>query len=140
MRALRCRQHSHGVRRLAALEAVCSSFGTTREAVWRRCGPVADKRQAEALVQGAATDIHAFYRRRVPAPCTAEMPLVVSVDAKGIVMRPGALRDATRKAAARRQATFRTRLASGDKTNRKRMAEAIPKLRALIDNGDFDAY
>ena len=80
------------------------------------------KRQAEALVQGAAAGIDACCRRRVPAPCTAEMLLVVSVDARGIVMRPDALREAIRKAAARKERTFRTRLTAGEKTNRKRMA------------------
>ena len=47
---------------------------------------------------------------------------MVSVDAKGIVMCPDALRDATRKAAARKETTFRTRLTTGEKANRKRVA------------------
>jgi hypothetical protein len=54
-------------------------------------------------------------------PCTAGTLLVISADAKGIVMRPGALRPATAKAAAR-QSRMRTRLAAGEKPNRKRMA------------------
>jgi hypothetical protein len=70
---------------------------------------------------GAATDIAAFYAARVPVPCTASTLLVISADAKGIVMRPGALRPATAKAAARR-GRMRTRLAAWEKPNRKRMA------------------
>jgi hypothetical protein len=48
---------------------------------------------------------------------------VLSVDGKGIVMRPDALREPTRKAAACKGANrYRTRLASGEKQGRKRMA------------------
>jgi hypothetical protein len=46
---------------------------------------------------------------------------VLSADCKGIVMRPGALRAATAKAAAR-LGKMRTRLSAGEKPNRKRMA------------------
>jgi hypothetical protein len=46
---------------------------------------------------------------------------VVSADCKGIVMRPGALRAATAKAAAK-LGKLRTRLSAGEKPNRKRMA------------------
>jgi len=90
-------------------------------AITRRCGPVIGKRQVEQAVVNAATDIAAFYAARVPVPCTASTLLVISADAKGIVMRPGALRPATAKAAAR-QGRMRTRLAAGEKPNRKRMA------------------
>src|SRR5712691_10123861 len=72
-------------------------------------------------VVAAASDITAFYAARIPVPCTAKTLLVLSADAKGIVMRPGALRAATAKAAAR-QGKMRTRLAAGEKPNRKRMA------------------
>ena len=66
-------------------------------------------------------DIAAFYAARIPVPCTASTLLVISADAKGIVMRPEALRPATAKAAAR-QGRMRTRLAAGEKPSRKRMA------------------
>src|SRR6266511_5999356 len=58
-------------------------------------------------------------------PCAAEAAtvLVVSVDGKGVVMRPEALREATRQAAeAKGPGPYRTRLASGEKPARKRMA------------------
>ncbi|WP_331743078.1 hypothetical protein OG762_47045 (plasmid) [Streptomyces sp. NBC_01136] len=87
----------------------------------RRCGPVIGKRQVEDLLVQAAVDIDAFYRARIPAPCTANTLLVLSADGKGIVMRPDALRPTTQKAAAR-LGLFRTRLASGEKSGRKRMA------------------
>jgi hypothetical protein len=62
---------------------------------------------------------------RVPVPCTSEVLLVLRADGKGIVMRPEGLRPANRKAAAgkkRGRSVFRTRLASGEKPCRKRMA------------------
>jgi hypothetical protein len=112
---------SHALARLAAAEAARGSFEAAHAAITRRCGPVIGKRQVEQAVVSAATDIAAFYAARVPVPCTASTLLVISADAKGIVMRPGALRPATAKAAAR-QGRMRTRLAAGEKPSRKRMA------------------
>ncbi len=48
----------------------------------------------------------------------------MSADCKGIVMRPGALRAATAKAAAK-LGKMRTRLSAGEKPNRKRMAALV---------------
>jgi hypothetical protein len=132
-------RHSHGLRRLAVLEAVRGSFDAATAAITRRCGKVVGKRQVEQLVVAAAADIDAFYRHQVPAPATAEVLLVASVDGKGIVMRPDALRPATGAAAARRKGIFRTRLAPGEKPARKRMAalgtvyDAVPAVRRPHD-------
>jgi hypothetical protein len=132
-------RHSHGLRRLAALEAVRGSFDAATAAVTRRCGKVAGKRQVEQLVLAAATDVDAFYRARIPVPATAEVLLVLSVDGKGIVMRPDALRPATAKAAANHRSVFRTRLTAGEKPARKRMAtlgtvyDAVPAVRRPHD-------
>jgi hypothetical protein len=115
-------RHSHGLARLAVAEAVRGSFDTARTAITARCGKVAGKRQLEQLVQWAAADIDAFYAQMTPVPRTAEELLVLSVDGKGIAMIPRALRPAAQKAAARRTTVFRTRLASGEKNCRKRMA------------------
>lgn len=116
-------RHSLGLRRLAVLEAVRGSYDQALEAVGRHCGtrPLG-KRQAEQLVRAAAVDIAAFSAARTPAPAAHTTLLVLSVDGKGIVMLPGHLREATRKAAERATRTFRTRLSAGEKTGRKRMA------------------
>jgi hypothetical protein len=114
-------RHSHALARLAALEAVRGSFETAHAAVAGRCGPVIGKRQIGQAVVNAAADIAAFYAARIPVPCTASTLLVLSADSKGVVMRPGALRPATARAAAR-QGKMRTRLTAGEKPNRKRMA------------------
>jgi hypothetical protein len=114
-------RHSHSLAKLAAIEAARGSFGAAHDAIARRCGNVIGKRQLEQAVTGAAADILAFYAARVPEPCTSETLVVLSADCKGIVMRPGALRAATAKAAAR-LGKMRTRLSAGEKPNRKRMA------------------
>jgi hypothetical protein len=115
-------RHSHGLARAAVTEAVRGSFDQAKTGIEARCGPVIGKRQLEQLVGSAAVDIDAFYAQQIPLPRTADDLLVISVDGKGVVMRPEALRPATKKAAARHKSTFRTRLASGEKPCRKRMA------------------
>jgi hypothetical protein len=114
-------RHSHTLAKLAALEAARGSFDAAREAIARRCGPVIGKRQLKESVVRSAADIPAFYAARLPEPCTASVLLIMQADCKGIVMRPGALRAATAKAAAK-PGKMRTRLAAGEKPNRKRMA------------------
>ncbi|MFD7874464.1 ISKra4 family transposase [Streptomyces sp. NPDC059766] len=115
-------RHSTGLRRLAVTEAVRGSFDQAHQAVERRCGNVLGKRRLEELVVAAAIDIDGFYQAKIPVPCSREMPLVVQVDGKGVVMRPEALREATRRAAEKAASGHRCRLAPGEKPNRKRMA------------------
>ncbi|WP_328508493.1 ISKra4 family transposase [Streptomyces mirabilis] len=115
-------RHSMGLRRLAVTEAVRGSFDQAHDAVERRCGKVLGKRRLDELVVAAAVDVDDFYRTRIPVPCSREMPLVVQVDGKGVVMRPEALREATRRAATKAATGHRGRLAPGEKPNRKRMA------------------
>ncbi|OIJ99075.1 ISKra4 family transposase [Streptomyces monashensis] len=115
-------RHSAGLRRLAVREAVRGSFDQAHDAIERRCGNVLGKRRLEELVVAAAVDVDTFYRTRIPIPCSREMPLVIQVDGKGVVMRPEALREPTRRAAAKAATAHRGRLAPGEKPNRKRMA------------------
>jgi hypothetical protein len=117
-------RHSHSLAKLAAIEAARGSFGAAHDAVTRRCGPVIGKRQLEESVVQAAADIPAFYAARIPEPCTPGTLLILSADCKGVVMRPGALRAATAKAA-ERLGKMRTRLTAGEKPNRKRMAALV---------------
>lgn len=85
-------------------------------------------------------DIDAFYDALVPAPCTDATPLILSVDGKGVVIRREALREDTAKAAAAKGGNaMKTRLASGEKHGRKRMAtlgavyDADPAPRTVDD-------
>jgi hypothetical protein len=131
-------RHSHSLAKLAAIEAARGSFGAAHDAIARRCGNVIGKRQLEQAVVSASADIPAFYAARVPEPRTRETLVVLSADCKGIVMRPGALRAATARAAAR-LGKMRTRLSAGEKPNRKRMAclvtvyDAVPAERRPHD-------
>ena len=117
-------RHSHTLAKLAALEAARGSFDAAHAAIARRCGPVIGKRQLEESVVHSASDIPAFYAARIPEPCTPQVLLIMQADCKGIAMRMEALRAATAKAAAK-LGKMRTRLASGEKPNRKRMAALV---------------
>jgi hypothetical protein len=116
--------HSHGLRRLAAVEAARGSFDATVEAIERNTGTRLAKRQAEELVERAAQDFDAFYDRPESAEAAASEKdlLVLSLDGKGIVMRHEHLREATRKAAESAQHKLERRLSKGEKRDRKRMA------------------
>ena len=117
-------KHSHGIKKMAALCAARGSFQDAAEAVRAHTGATIGKRQVEELAVDAARDIEAYYAALVPEPTTPASVLVLSLDGKGIVIRTEALRPETARAAARKGAnTYRTRLASGEKNGRKRMAE-----------------
>jgi hypothetical protein len=114
-------KHSHGLRKLAAVEATRGSFDQTVQAIGRATGVGLGRRQVQALTAAAASDVDQFYTDRQPPSGTDDDVLVLSCDGKGIVMRPEALRDLTRKAATSRK--LATRLSKGEKRHRKRMAE-----------------
>lgn len=116
-------QHSHGLRRLAAIEASRGSFDAAVAAVERATGQRLGKRQVEGLAQRSACDFDAFYAGRQPPAGDPGDVLVLSCDGKGVVMRSDALRPPTRDAAAKATPKLATRLSRGEKRNRKRMAE-----------------
>jgi hypothetical protein len=116
-------KHSHGLRKLAAVEAARGSVEAAGDAVARATGVRIGKRQLEELARRAAGHVEAFYLHRVISPAPEAWPLVLTFDGKGIVMLPEALRPATAKAAAAAQGKLATRLSPGEKNGRKRMAE-----------------
>src|SRR6266571_585819 len=115
--------YSHGLRKLAAVEAARGSHEAACAAIARATGVVIGKRQAEELARRAAAHVEGFYLWRVIRPAPDGWPLVLTFDGKGIVMLPGALRPATAKAAAAAEGKLATRLSPGEKNGRKRMAE-----------------
>ena len=116
-------KHSHGIRKIAAVESARGSFQDASAAITRAAGVRVGKRQVEELSMRAATDVDAFYAARRPGPAADEVLLALQFDGKGIVMRPEALREATAKAAAAASPKLATRLSPGEKHGRKRMAE-----------------
>src|SRR5438046_757742 len=134
-------KHSHGLRRLAAVEAARGSFADAAAAIERVTGVRLGRRQVEGLAARAAADIDAFYAADSPDPAPDDV-LVLSFDGKGVVMRPDGLREATAKAAASQKLS--TRLSKGEKRNRKRMCEVAavydltPVPRTIADILPYD--
>jgi hypothetical protein len=118
-------RHSHGIRRLAALEAPRSSFEDGQAAIVRQTGQQIGTRQLRELTLAAAQDVGAFYAQRERTVPDGKDLLVLSCDAKGVVMRPEALREQTRTQAQNASGKLKTRLSKGEKSNRKRMAEIV---------------
>ncbi len=116
-------KHSHGLRKLAAIEAVRGSHVGAAAAITRATGVKTGKRQVEELVLRAARDVDSFCEDRRPDPAPDDHALVLTFDGKGVVMRPDALRPATANAAAAAESKLATRLSPGEKHGRKRMAE-----------------
>lgn len=113
-------RYSHGLRRLAAVEAARGSYDQTVEAIERCTGMALPKRQVEELVIRAAVDCDAFYiEDNASAAATIDDLLVLSLDGKGLVMRYEHLREATQQKALEHKLTGR--LSKGEKPNRKRM-------------------
>ncbi len=116
-------RHSHGLRRWAAIEASRGSYDASVDAIVRATGQQVGKRQVERLTRQAATDVDAFYASRSSPQADSGDVVVLSVDGKGIVMRPDSLRPTTRRAAETSAPKLTTRLSGGEKRGRKRMAE-----------------
>jgi hypothetical protein len=116
-------KHSHGLRKMAAIEEARGSVEAACAAVARATGVRIGKRQLEELARRCAAHVDAFYLQRVIEPAPDGWPLVLTFDGKGIVMLPDALRPATAKAAAAAEGRLATRLSPGEKNGRKRMAE-----------------
>ena len=132
-------RHSHGLRKLAAVEAARGSFQDAVEAIERSTGQQLGRRQVQELAQLAAVDFEDFYEARRPKRSKSDQLLVLSADGKGVVMRPDALRPKAAARAARAGPKPRTRLSAPEKLGHKRMAEigavydAKPAPRAAAD-------
>lgn len=118
-------KYSLEVRRRVAIEAAKAAFDEGVTSLAAFTGAHVPKRQFEQLVIRAAQDFDAFYVQR--QACARADPgtgpvLVLTVDGKGVVMRPEDLREATRRAAATRAETFTARVGRGRRLHAKRMA------------------
>jgi len=121
-------KHSHGLRKMAAIESARGSMEAAGAAITRATEVGIGKRQLEEMIRRAAAHIDAFYLWRVIVPAPGDHALVLTFDGKG-----------TAKAAAAAENKLATRLSPGEKNGRKRMAElacvydAVPVPRAPED-------
>lgn len=92
--------HSHGLRRLAAIESTRGSFDKASEAIERSTGVAVAKRQVESLTAAAATDVEDFYAERAPEPDASTEVMV-------ICRRQGDRHEARRAARSDRQGRLR---------------------------------
>lgn len=71
-------RHSHGLRRLAAIESARGSFEAAAQAIGRVTGQQLGKRQVEDLARRAAVDFDAFYAtRKPPAAETGDLLVLI---------------------------------------------------------------
>ena len=75
-------KHSHGLRRLAAIEAARGSFADAGAAIGRATGVRLGRRQVEQLAARAAADVDRFYTAHAPDPAPDDV-LALSFDGKG---------------------------------------------------------
>jgi hypothetical protein len=118
--------YSHVVGRFVAQHAAMMSFEDVVGEILTATGTEVGKRQVEEIAVSAAIDFEAFYTQRRAANDVIEDTddlLALTFDGKGIVMVTEDLRPATQKAARTKVRKLATRLTSGEKRNRKRMAE-----------------
>ncbi len=117
------RKYTYGLRECVSLAVCQNAFDASLEGLSTLIAGRIPKRQAEELVVEASRDFDAFYAQRAITPVQSPSTvLVMSQDGKGITLRHDDLREATRKAAEKAQHTLSTRLTSGEKRHRKRMA------------------
>lgn len=97
--------HSHGLARRAAIESARGSFADACERINAVTGSGIGNRPGPGTRRRRRSGHRRVLRRPRAYPCTDTTPLVLSVDGKGVVIRPEALREDTAKAAAAKGAT-----------------------------------
>ena len=116
-------KHSHGLAKMTAAAAAAGSLDRACTLVRARTGCPLGRRQAQQLARAAACDFEDFYAARRPPPAAPGDVLVISCDAKGIMVRPGELRPRAQRLAAKSVPKQDGRLSRGEVATRKRMAE-----------------
>jgi hypothetical protein len=120
-------KYSHTLEVQLAFEVAKNSFDASKDSVSSRTGVKIHKRQAEEIAQRVAQDFDAFYEQSSHAiPQNSKIVadhLILTTDAKGIVVRHEDLREATKKRAKKALRKLKKRLSKGEKKNAKRMAQ-----------------
>jgi hypothetical protein len=136
--------YSWRLQQLAEMACRSGSFQDGHDLVLAATGASIGKRQLEEILARAAGDAEAFAQDR-PLP---DAPVItgaggeeraavlgMSADAKGVSMRPDALRAETARKAAKREKSGQKRLGSGEKQAKKRMAETGAVFDCLPPDG-----
>jgi len=116
---------SPALQRHVARESARGSFQQACDTVEAFLGVAPGKRQAEEAALAAVVDFNAYYEAKilkVDADKAGDL-LVMTTDAKGIVVRTEDLREPTRTKAMTETNKLSKRLSTGEKANRKRMAQ-----------------
>jgi hypothetical protein len=118
---------SHGLQQMIVQEIVKGSFQESLLTIERQTGFKIGKRQSLEIVNQCAMDFDAFYQEQfltAPFETRSNTPIMVlTTDAKGIVMRPEGLRLGTQKRQEKGTKKLKHRLSKGEKLYRKRMAQ-----------------
>ncbi|MBW2464799.1 MAG: ISKra4 family transposase [Deltaproteobacteria bacterium] len=111
---------SLGVRQMAADRASRGSFEASTRDLCAATGLSIGKRQVEELVGHFSQDIESFYDGLEHDRAPSDDVLVLSIDGKGVVVRPQDLREATRKRAQNTTPKLEKRASRGEPKGRKR--------------------
>ena len=85
-------KHSHGLRRLAAIEAARGSMEAAGAAITRATGVMIGKRQLEELARRCAAHVEAFYLQRAVSPAPDDHALVLTLEGRLVIFRQGRAR------------------------------------------------
>ena len=91
------------------------------------------KRQSEELAIGAAADFEAFYASRLPEPCPPQTGLLLTCDGSAFPVLPGALREATARAAAARARAAADSGWPDDPADLRKSRKRMAELAAVAD-------
>jgi len=114
---------SYPLQKFLINEVAKGSIEEALQLVYEITGVTISKGKAMELIQSSAEDFDSFYQTKGRPTTTRNCPLMVlTTDAKGIVMRPEGLRENTKKRRLLMENKPKTRRSKGEKRNAKRMA------------------
>ncbi len=121
--------YSAGVRERVAAAVARGSFEQAAATLKEHGGGIVATRQIQEMAHHSTIDFESFYQQRANARSAAstivskDKLLVLTTDAKGVVMRPEGLRESTCQKAEHKQHKRDKRLCAGEKRQAKRMAQ-----------------
>lgn len=116
---------SYALQKFLVKEVAKGSIDDALQLVYEVTGVKISKGKAIQLIEASSCDFDDFYeeKSRIIFDVSPIPLLVLTTDAKGIVMRPEGLRETTKKRRVKTEHKHKTRLSKGEKRNSKRMAQ-----------------